>query len=152
MTLIRRAGLITATAAAGLLVGSAAQASTPWGGLRDYYGGNLVASGSGSYAETSTQETQLTNWEDRRADGHGAYVRANFEGFAYTCYPDPALCHWEWSTGTQKKTPELGSADGVRTTTLTATRSWPTNRDQADVCIDVSLRPDPCVSTPYLYP
>jgi hypothetical protein len=148
----RRAGTVTLLVAAGSLMGSAAQASTHWGGYYDYYGGNLVATGSGTYAETSTSETQPSTYEDRRADGHGAYVRANFQPFWHTCYPDPATCSWSWGGTTVKKTPEIGTTDGVRSSTLSTSRVWPTNRDQADVCIDVSLRPDPCVSSPYLYP
>ncbi|MFL6099943.1 MAG: hypothetical protein ACJ71T_08325 [Actinomycetales bacterium] len=147
-----RTGLVVLGVAFVGLGGSAAQASTFWGALYDYYGGNLVASGYGTYWESSSAELQSSTYQDRRADGHGAYVRANFQPFWHTCYPDPAVCHWEWGDPTVKKTPEIGTSNNVRTITLTTTRAWPTNRDWADVCIDVSLRPDPCVSSPTLYP
>ena len=105
-----RAAAVTGLAVLGTSLGTAAQAATSWGGMRDYSHGALVASGSGTYSQTATQERQLTHWQDRKADGHGAYVRANFDALAHTCYPDPAMCHWEWSTGTQKKTSKIGIA------------------------------------------
>jgi hypothetical protein len=153
MRTIRRLGLIGLTAASCVLAGSVAQATTSWGGLRDYRSGNLVASGSGQYFYSgSTKIEQTSTYQDRRGDGYGAYTQANFQPFWHTCNPDPASCRWEWGDITTRQTKRIGTADGVVSGYGTVSRDWPTNRDQADVCIDISLHPDPCVSSPYLNP
>jgi hypothetical protein len=148
----RRAALVTAVAGSCIAAGSAAHASVPWGGMYDYYNSNLVATGSGTVFYTGNSIEQTSRYEDRRADGYGAYTQANFQPFWHTCYPDPAICHWEWGDITTRQTKRIGTADGIVNGYGTVTRVWPTNRDYAQVCIDIPLHSDPCVSSPELYP
>jgi hypothetical protein len=42
--------------------------------------------------------------------------------------------------------------NGVHTGYSTVHRDWPTNRDYAQVCIDIPLRPDACATSDEMYP
>jgi hypothetical protein len=149
--LLRRTGVVTLIAGSAVAAGSMAEASVGWS-LYDYYGGNLVASGSGSVLYSGSQVEQTSRYQDRRAEGYGAYTQANFQPFEHSCYPDPAICHWEWGGVTTRQTRRIGTADGVVYGLGAVTRDWPTNRDYAQVCIDIRVHVDPCSTSAEMYP
>jgi hypothetical protein len=148
----RQLGLVGLVLGSSLVAASAAQASTSWGGLYDYNGGNLVASASGTYFYAGSKIQQTSTYQDRRADSYGAYTQANFQPFWHSCSPDPASCRWEWGGITTRQTARITTSSGVRTGYGVVDRVWPTNRDYAQVCIDIPLHADPCVNSGVLNP
>lgn len=138
-----------------LLSISPVSATTYYGYLSAHEDGNLLAEASGGdiHYNGSHGPTMDMRFRDRRADGDGAYERADFQAWDQLC-PPRNICYYTWAWVREKQTDRYGTASGWLSTYVGTTEEgisrW---RGRPFICVDQSWEPDACGKTDnYLEP
>ena len=118
--------------------------SVAWGALQPRYDGTVRAWGKGSFQNRGNSQANTSgNYEDREADGNGAYVRTEFQ-----FWKKPPTGDVTWVYETSRTTPEIGTAAGrkpIRDHNVNLRDDSSRARGAISVCSQFGWPvPDPC--------